>query len=216
MRNSVKRAASLILVILMGMACLTGCTPGDGRTAAQIGDLKLTYGEANFYVRYNQSMYESYYKAYGATDMASVWSGASEEDSEKTVGEAYLEELKTGIEDRYVGIQVEGKLCIIEEGILSYCLIVMSLGCMAESFHGSDLVLGLDVAVAHLVIRYLAKRIGTLPHPGVAIYGTTVIFHRIQDRTAVEPVRTGFRFSSSLGIEVIEFLGIDEVATYKE
>ena len=102
MRNSVKRAASLILVILMGMACLTGCTPGDGRTAAQIGDLKLTYGEANFYVRYNQSMYESYYKAYGATDMASVWSGASEEDSEKTVGEAYLEELKTGIEDRYV------------------------------------------------------------------------------------------------------------------
>lgn len=101
MFHSRKRVTAALLTVLTGAMLLSGCTPSDGRTVAKIGDEKVTYGEANFMVRYMQSMYEAYYKAYGS-DMETVWSGDSGSDDGTTMEDSVKNTVKDQIEEYYL------------------------------------------------------------------------------------------------------------------
>lgn len=93
-----KRIVSLVLAAAMAAAAVTGCGKLDGsEVVAEVGDEKITADVANFYARYQQAQYETYYASFMGTDL---WAGEAEEGKtyEETVKESILESL----EDLYV------------------------------------------------------------------------------------------------------------------
>ena len=84
-----KRAVVLLLAGLLAAGSLTGCgSLEDSDVVATVNDTDITAGVANFYARYTQAQYETYYAGYMGDDM---WSGEGEE------GETYQETVKDSI-----------------------------------------------------------------------------------------------------------------------
>lgn len=93
-----KKVLTLALTGVLAVTSLTGCgSLKEDDVVATVGDQKITAGVANFYARYTQAMYETYYAAYmGGDDMwtTEVSDGQTYEESIK---ESVLEELETMI-----------------------------------------------------------------------------------------------------------------------
>lgn len=93
-----KKVLTLALAGVLLMTSLTGCgSLKEDDVVATVGDQEITAGVANFYARYTQAMYETYYAAYmGGDDM---WTTEAEEGKtyEDSVKDSVLEELETMI-----------------------------------------------------------------------------------------------------------------------
>lgn len=86
-----KRLVSLTLAAVMALTMLAGCGSKevDGSEAvAEVGDEVITLDVANFYARYRQAQYETYYSSFLGEDM---WSGGVE------TGVNYEESVKSDI-----------------------------------------------------------------------------------------------------------------------
>ena len=81
-----KKAVILFLSAMLAAGSLTGCGSLDEKAVAvSVNDKELTADVANFYARYMQAQYETYYGAYMGDDM---WNTEAEE------GETYEESVK--------------------------------------------------------------------------------------------------------------------------
>ena len=81
-----KKAVILFLSAMLAAGSLTGCGSLDeNAVAVSVNDKELTADVANFYARYMQAQYETYYGAYLGEDM---WNTEAEE------GETYEESVK--------------------------------------------------------------------------------------------------------------------------
>ena len=92
-----KKAVLFLLVGMLSVTSLTGCgSINEKDVVAKVGDEKITGDIANFYARYMQAQYESYYTAYMGEDM---WDSEAEKGKtyEEAVKESVLEELETMI-----------------------------------------------------------------------------------------------------------------------
>ncbi len=86
-----KRLFMRVLACSIAMAALVGCSSFEGDEAAiTVGDTEITADVANFYARYTQAQYETYYAAYMGEDM---WK------SEAGEGETYEESVKSSVQD---------------------------------------------------------------------------------------------------------------------
>lgn len=86
-----KKAVMLVMAAMLAAASVTGCSSFDGDAAAiTVGDKKVTADEANFYARYTQAQYETYYGSYMGEDM---W------NTEASEGKVYEEAVKAGIQE---------------------------------------------------------------------------------------------------------------------
>ena len=91
------RFAALAIAAAMAVSALTGCGSGNLNSddvVAEFGDTKIKAGVAEFYARYQQASYESYYMPYYGDDMwtTEVSDGSTYEDSVKNNA---LDTLKT-------------------------------------------------------------------------------------------------------------------------
>lgn len=86
-----KRILTILLAGIMATTALTGCNSiNNDATAITVGDTKISAGEANFYARFSQAQYETYYSAYIGEDM---WNQEAEE------GKTYEESVKESIQE---------------------------------------------------------------------------------------------------------------------
>lgn len=76
MKNLAKKAIALLVAGVLTMGLVTGCGVDNDATVAKVGDVEISLGVANFYARYQQSMYETYYGSYYGDTM---WSTEIEE-----------------------------------------------------------------------------------------------------------------------------------------
>lgn len=91
-----KRLAALVIALSLTAGMITGCSKLDENDVIiEMGDQKITADVANFYARYEQSQYETYYASFmGGDDM---WNNEMEEgkDYEATIKEGLLKTLET-------------------------------------------------------------------------------------------------------------------------
>lgn len=85
-----KRMFISVLAGMMAMAAVSGCALKGSETAITVGDTEIKANVANFYARYTQAQYETYYSAYMPEDK---W------NSEASEGKTYEESVKTSIQD---------------------------------------------------------------------------------------------------------------------
>lgn len=85
-----KRLWMSALAGIMTAAVLSGCSLKGSETAITIGDTEVKADVANFYARYTQAQYETYYAAYLGEDM---W------NSEASEGMTYEESVKDSVQD---------------------------------------------------------------------------------------------------------------------
>lgn len=84
-----KRAFLFFVTAMLTASTLTGCGSLNGdETVLTVGDEKVTAAVANFYARYTQAQYETYYGAYLGDDM---W------NTEASEGETYEESVKNSV-----------------------------------------------------------------------------------------------------------------------
>lgn len=84
-----KRLFALVLAGVLAAATLTGCGSLKGdETVATVDDTKIDADLANFFARYTQATYETYYSAYLGDDM---W------NSDASDGETYEESVKSSV-----------------------------------------------------------------------------------------------------------------------
>lgn len=84
-----KRLVTLVMAAAMLAVSVTGCGKLDGtEVIAEVDDAKITADVANFYARYQQARYETYYASFLGNDM---WSGEASE------GKTYEESVKDSI-----------------------------------------------------------------------------------------------------------------------
>lgn len=84
-----KRLFALVLAGVLAAATLTGCGSLKGdETVATVDDTKINADLANFFARYTQATYETYYSAYLGEDM---W------NSDASDGETYEESVKSSV-----------------------------------------------------------------------------------------------------------------------
>ncbi len=91
-----KRFLTAGMAIVMAAAMtLTGCGSVSSDTAvATLGDQTVTYGVANFYVQYMQSIYDAYYLGYYGDDMWSSDLTGSGTTMEDTTRESFLDSIE--------------------------------------------------------------------------------------------------------------------------
>ena len=90
-----RRIVTLALTAAMMAVSVTGCGSLNGNeVVAEFGNVKITADVANFYARYQQAQFETYYSSFLGDDM---WSGEAEEGKtyEESVKESVLETLET-------------------------------------------------------------------------------------------------------------------------
>lgn len=90
-----KRALMWIMAGALAAVPLTGCTTFEGSdVVVKMGEEEITADLANFYARYTQAQYETYYGAYFGDNM---WSSeaAEGESYEESVKNTLLEDLET-------------------------------------------------------------------------------------------------------------------------
>lgn len=93
-----KRLAVLVLAAALAAGTMAGCGTFDGSdTVVEIGDTKVTADVANFYARYTQASYETYYASFMGDEM---WSG--EADQGVTYEESVKETIMEGLKQFYV------------------------------------------------------------------------------------------------------------------
>ena len=63
-----KRVLIPALAGIMAAAVMSGCTLKGTEAAITVGDTEIKADVANFYVRYTQAQYETYYSAYMPED----------------------------------------------------------------------------------------------------------------------------------------------------
>lgn len=81
-----KKLVLLLLTITMAATTLLGCAKtSESTTVAEVGNHKITADIANFYLRYNQAQYETYYKSLLGDNM---W------DTEVSEGTTYADTVK--------------------------------------------------------------------------------------------------------------------------
>lgn len=87
-----KRLLALALVVAMALAAMTGCSQelDESAIVAEVGEEKITLGVANFYARYQQSQYETYYASMLGENM---WA------ADATTGYDYEESVKAMVMD---------------------------------------------------------------------------------------------------------------------
>lgn len=86
-----RKMLTILLAGVMSATMLAGCSSiKNDATAITVGDTTITAGEANFYARYTQAQYETYYSAYMGEDM---WNSEAEE------GKNYEESVKDSIQE---------------------------------------------------------------------------------------------------------------------
>lgn len=85
-----RRLAALALAGIMVVGMTTGCSSSikDSDVAVTVGKTEISAGVANFYARYTQAQYETYYAAYLGDDM---WNTEAEK------GKTYEESVKDGV-----------------------------------------------------------------------------------------------------------------------
>lgn len=84
-----KRIVTCILAGILTLTSLTGCSSFNANdVVVTVGEQKITAEVANFYARYIQAQYETYYSAYLGENM---WS------SEASEGETYEESVKAAV-----------------------------------------------------------------------------------------------------------------------
>ncbi|MEG0903607.1 MAG: peptidyl-prolyl cis-trans isomerase [Lachnospiraceae bacterium] len=92
-----KRVFTLIMAVSIAMSGVTGCGSklDDKEIAIQVGEKKITADAANFYARYQQAQYETYYASLMGNDMWSkeIKKGVTYEDDVKKEVIKSLEEL---------------------------------------------------------------------------------------------------------------------------
>ncbi len=90
-----KRILMLVLAGMLSVASLAGCSSfKEDEVVATVGDEKITADIANFYARYVQAQYETYYSAYLGENM---WN--SEASEGKTYEESVKDSLLEGLEN---------------------------------------------------------------------------------------------------------------------
>lgn len=115
-----KRLFALALAGVLAAATLTGCGSLKGdETVATVDDTKIDADLANFFARYTQATYETYYSAYLGEDMwnSDASDGETYEESVKSSVLKSLEDmilLEKHIEDYDVSITDEDKAMIKE------------------------------------------------------------------------------------------------------
>ena len=90
-----KRLLMIATAMMLTVTSLTGCSSlKKDDVVVKVNDTELTAGVANFYARYMQAMYETYYGAYLGDNM---WNTEAEEGKtyEESVKDSVLEELET-------------------------------------------------------------------------------------------------------------------------
>lgn len=84
-----KRILTLVLAGMLSVASLAGCSSfKEDEVVATVGDQEITADIANFYARYVQAQYETYYSAYLGENM---W------NSEASEGKTYEESVKDSV-----------------------------------------------------------------------------------------------------------------------
>lgn len=90
------KAGACILAGVMAMSTLVGCTSSldENAVVVTVGDQEITADVANFYARYVQAQYETYYAGYLGEDM---WNSEAEEgvSYEESVKDDVLKQLET-------------------------------------------------------------------------------------------------------------------------
>lgn len=89
-----KRLLMIAAAMMLTVTSLTGCNSlKKDEVVVKVNDTELNAGVANFYARYMQAMYETYYGAYLGDNM---WSTEAEEGKtyEESVKDSVLEELE--------------------------------------------------------------------------------------------------------------------------
>lgn len=85
-----KRVLIPALAGIMAAAVMSGCTLKGSEAAITVGDTEIKADVANFYARYTQAQYETYYSAYMPEDK---W------NSEASEGKTYEESVKESVQD---------------------------------------------------------------------------------------------------------------------
>lgn len=88
-----KRLLMIIAVMITAVSSLTGCglvSVSPDEVVVKVNDSEITADVANFYARYTQAQYETYFGAYTQGDM---WNTEAEE------GKTYEESVKASIQD---------------------------------------------------------------------------------------------------------------------
>ena len=93
-----KKVLTLALTGMLAVTSLTGCgSLKEDDVVATVGDQKITAGVANFYARYTQAMYETYYASYMGGDDMWTTEVADGKTYEESIKDSVLEELETMI-----------------------------------------------------------------------------------------------------------------------
>ena len=89
---------------MMAVVSVAGCSLKGSETAITVGDTEIKANVANFYARYTQAQYETYYSAYMPEDK---W------NSEASEGKTYEESVKTSVQDTLTTMVLleQNKLC---------------------------------------------------------------------------------------------------------
>lgn len=108
MRKTGKKAAILVTAAAMAAASFTGCGKiNPDKVVAQVDDTDITLGLTNFYIRYQQGVYETNYAdMMGGID--AMWS------SEVSEGVNYEQSMKT------TTLELLEKMCIMEDHMKDY------------------------------------------------------------------------------------------------
>lgn len=108
MRQTGKKAAILVTAAAVAAASLTGCGKiNPDKVVAQVDDTDITLGLTNFYIRYQQGVYETNYAdMMGGID--AMWS------SEVSEGVDYEQSMKT------TTLELLEKMCIMEDHMEDY------------------------------------------------------------------------------------------------
>lgn len=88
-----KRTWMSALAGIITVAALAGCSLKGDEAAITVGNTEIKADVANFYARYTQAQYETYYSAYMGEDM---W------NSEASEGMTYEESIKNSIQDSLI------------------------------------------------------------------------------------------------------------------
>lgn len=102
MNRLMKKALVIGTSLVMCVASLTGCgnkiNPDD--IVATVGDNKITLGTANFFARFQQASYETFYAGMMGTTGEEMWNQIDES------GKAYDETVKEGLMDNLTSMYI--------------------------------------------------------------------------------------------------------------
>lgn len=118
MKLNCKKVVMLVMVVAMAATTIMGCSKlNDDDIVATVGADKITLGVANFYARFQQAQYETYYASFMGDDMwnTEVSDGVTYEESIKsstltTLQNMYL--LKQHMADYKVEVTEDDKTAI--------------------------------------------------------------------------------------------------------